>query len=843
MPDSFPLRRSLLLLFCLLVQVRLFGQSGIEATPTGEIPPILFKVNDIKFQDDINQIRLFINALDQNGNPINKDQLVLNIYEEGNDSSDRASVEILDSRNPTSDDLGFERPTVLFLLDKSGSMCAKTGDADKMVEAKNVIYNALGTYDLDENRTYFAAFHDYVEPSRRLTLQNYGEVVEPVDPCERPPVTDPYERRYFDTDLFYAIHSKLEELKTLEGQRKVLFLLTDGWNDNDKNPRYLNENNQKTTFEQVLANAGQLAENIEIRAVGFGNPRSNSQSRGLDEQFLKTLVQTTPSGKDRYARATLPGEIGDTVMAQLSEIVNNFYIDIRPEDCEFAGEQRQLIISYNYGGSSGLIRYPYRFGTEAHKLSVCNEDQANYLWIGAIGLIVILLLFFVLTRIVPLFGFLRFQRRYVKKYARYKEETGKQNVAHTDPITRRHIGPNELIVTKCPHIMTLRSWQSNGNQCHMHKAGKCKEGIGRYRPPGNFFRQLGMNRLFNWIWFGAIAGFFGWLVLVGFKQVPMEGIQEFLASNLDSTEDVGKVSDTLLLQILFGFSLASMLAILLSFVEETGEGGRFNIGRMLFRAFIGAVISIPIFFLEELALIFFGLHDVPVLGPLIGWLIFGTALGLVMTIDSSIQLKQGFWAGVIASVAAYLIYLLVQWLIPNNVELENLLSYIAFGGVLGAFIISTVDQLEDFELIVWAPSAFKDRKIPISKWLKSPAYDRIFIGNDPGLRVLVKWEDEGVAGKHAALTYDNKRVCIEPVDGQVKINSEIIKGKTPLKHEDIISLGREGKTKFQFRAKMKSEEHPTGPAGPMEPNTPARKTPLSDEEAKNLIVIRKVKKN
>ncbi len=86
---------------------------------------------------------------------------------------------------------------------------------------------------------------------------------------------------------------------------------------------------------------------------------------------------------------------------------------------------------------------------------------------------------------------------------------------------------------------------------------------------------------------------------------------------------------------------------------------------------------------------------------------------------------------------------------------------------------------------------------------------------NPACEVYVKWPDKSVKDWHAKLSYSKGVVFIEPNEGEVLVNSQLIRKKTPLQHLDRIQLGEFSNSVLQFLAKEKGknkdltgEEHP-----------------------------------
>ena len=174
---------------------------------------------------------------------------------------------------------------------------------------------------------------------------------------------------------------------------------------------------------------------------------------------------------------------------------------------------------------------------------------------------------------------------------------------------------------------------------------------------------------------------------------------------------------------------------------------------------------------------------------------------------SSIILSRGLLGGLLAALAAFLIYQIIAYLFKDYIG-AKLISLMVLGGILGSILVTVITALEDFELEYISPQRFKNT-VPISKWLKSGI--DIFIGTDSGCYVYIKWNDDAVQPQHGRLLYENGAVYIQPL-AETMVNGVIIphNRKMALQNGDIIQLGRASQTRMRYKEKRK-DRRPGGP--------------------------------
>ena len=398
-------------------------------------------------------------------------------------------------------------------------------------------------------------------------------------------------------------------------------------------------------------------------------------------------------------------------------------------------------------------------------------DQFSWPDIVVIGLLIVSVFLLVLSEGTSLYKRLIFRMKYVKPYREVKIP----KVTKHDPMTNDPFRDDELVVVRCRMMTSLDTWKFNNHQCMdypdcMHSANPCQDGetsTGHEK----FFSQKGIYKKLNWLWLGSLGG-----VIAGITWIAFRGI------------DTGILS-----QVILGLMLGLTLATALAYAEERGQGRAFSWIRVALRGITGAAVGLVLFSLGGFVAKSIGGGYAL---QLFTWLLFGAALGYVLSLNSSILALRGILAGLAGSFVGFNIYYLLLLQFQND-SLAIVLSLICFGGIMAIIMVTVINRLEDFELEVLSPPEFR-RNIPISKWLKQQI--DIFVGTDLGNYVCVKWRDEEVLPQHVQLSYDKAHVYIEPL-GETLLNGRRIPihKKVPLKDGDVLQLGRESVSRMQYR--------------------------------------------
>ena len=393
----------------------------------------------------------------------------------------------------------------------------------------------------------------------------------------------------------------------------------------------------------------------------------------------------------------------------------------------------------------------------------------------ALGAFIAALALLVLSEFIPMFRKARFKRKYVKPYGLVKSD-GEQD---KNPITGKLIQREDLVVKMCerPYCrVPLEVWQKRAYRCS-HYPENCDGNpkIGSRQ----FFKQIGIFRQLNWLWFGITGGLLGWAASYLLEQAPQEG-------------------DPFWQNVMLGLGLGFGLTLMLSWEAERDIWVELSPVWIAVRTASGALAAGIIFgfgyYLEK----WIGFNWVA--GPLT-WLLFSAALGAILSIKSNILLTRGLISGLIAGGVSALLYGGFLILL-DEAQLARLLAFTILGGILGYGIIQVVTQLEEVKMEVLSPAYRSGLVFELDKHLK--AGQEVVIGKHMKNTVRVKWEDEFAQQLHARLKMNNQSVVIQPLpEAELWINDEPLSGGNSrvLKGGEQIKFARNSPTVLLYHQK------------------------------------------
>ncbi len=500
-----------------------------------------------------------------------------------------------------------------------------------------------------------------------------------------------------------------------------------------------------------------LKSNYLIFPVGLGS--------GVDSAFLASIPQRTKNEDDRYISTYDPNELKEIFISIFSEFTTNAIFYIIPDDGKYRGEKRNLKIEWRNGGlvdskiyKKGAMDAPYEFGLKKLK-------PIDWILQLIVGIFIVGALYMGLRYIIPLYKRKMFKKLFVQKFV------PDSSVIRKDPLTQDPFVEGDYVVVKCKQMVSLSTWDAIG---HCPNYPGCMEyinpcdGAGASDNAGDFFSQKGIFKTFNWIFFGALGGLFGWILYAISKQFKFRFHVDWLSDLLNSDfvqsiikgtggyeqmmNNIKPIAD----QALVGVFISTGVTAALAYVEAIGDARKFSILRVLGKVVLVFIVACFLFLIGAINqyLLFNG--D-PFWSGTVNWVIFGLFLGIILSSWSSIILKRGVLASVIACFVGYAVYHILVSNLPD--AWSKLIAFIILGALLGGIIVSVITSLEDFEMKYLSPQQYWGVVKPISKWLRRGL--EVWIGTEPKCYIFVKWEDEMAKPMHAKLTLENDRVYIE----------------------------------------------------------------------------------
>ena len=609
-------------------------------------------------------------------------------------------------------------------------------------------------------------------------------------------------------DLYRALVEELRFLNGYEGKR-MLFVFSPGMHDIEDNPRYGYDSpflpyDQEDISSHLVNN---LSANYSLFMVGVGDTIDQVFFTGVSEQIANTSSNVSSN--------SLPDNL-DELVSNNQQFKHTHLLLLSPSQKKFTTEEARVYgVEWAEGGQN-VKSPPLIWGGSAlnpvNIEDIAGDAYVRWLLLGVLGAIVLVVLLVVFAQLVPVIQSWNFNRNHVRIYQSVGSKT------EYDPVTKIPLRDGDQVVYKCQYPIPLRTWQDIGNRCprypgctNYENPNPCN-GAGAPQESGRFFSMKGIYRRLNWLWFGVAGGYLAWLLFaiisnanVDFYRQLWSGLyneQALVAQREGSAAlalleaQVNNVTDDTLLGIVFSLGIIFMLA----WMEERNQPRKISWGRILLR--VVAAIPLGILVFGGTFLWYSVSSSFTFLIGLVGWAFFGVGMGLVLSIRSSIIPMRGILGGLLAGVAAYLMYFLLVTILPANYLLfARLLALMVMGGVLGLVLVTVLSRLEDFELEYISASAGQ-HIAPISKWLKNGT--SILIGRDPTCYVYIKQDDSAVQAQHARLSFENGQVFITPLAETLVRGRELpADQKSALQNGDIIQLGRDSTTQMRYREKRK----------------------------------------
>ena len=735
-----------------------------------------------EFLDSANMIQFFVKATEDGRNLTNESLNEFAFYDHfQGENPERLKVFAIDERDSLSEagEIDEEKFYVLFLvgLDRQETPSFQDARSALIDEFADKIQLPGAT------EFYLSAYGNRVHLPKPVNLEEVNKRLD----------GHPDNQEY--AELHDALIEATRFLRKKGKGRKVILLLTDGFDH--PNPEYYDPSNRLPyNKEDIQAVLGRMDDNFMVFPLGMGSQP--------DSSFFQLVNDATANASDTHSFGDqIPTNLTDLLFAERSYIYNKV-IRVGPnqQHVVYKGEKRSVELNwkgttYNYDMSDiGTPTNPdYRLTPDDFK------SPTDWLKGFFLGLAIVVGSLFLMWWFVPWNKRRTFKQQYIVPYS---EESG---VRKRDPLSGEVFQPGELVVVKCPHTTTsVPTWEYVGNKCPQYPrclnfATPC-EGHGAPIAEDNFFSMKGAFRRLNWLWYGMVGGMLAWSILAIIHVFFYGAFNSFVTDFIGSDRELKNL-------IMVGMSLGTGISATLSFIEEKSQPRRFSWVRVFVRTFAGMVMSMLIF-LAGFYLQSQGYISNDYVAGILTWLLFGVAIGVVMSVESSIATMRGIMGGVLAAIVGYAMYLFfLNNVFVNNFPLAKLLSLLTLGAILGGILVTVVSRLEDFELEYLSPEQFRQTK-PISKWLKQNL--DVVIGTETGSYVYVKWQDDAVQPRHARLHYNKRAVFIEPL-AETLVNGRIItlNKSTHLKDGDLIQLGRDSETRMRFKEKRSTKQDAPSP--------------------------------
>jgi hypothetical protein len=550
-------------------------------------------------------------------------------------------------------------------------------------------------------------------------------------------------------------YSSNPELKYAKAGKKALIIVSNGKNQY-KDIAKLNRANFMTIWEPKLISAIESYRNdVYVYAMSIG--------REPDDPEIFKMICTASGNPNGYFENVSPDEdsikkafdnLGKKIISQ--DIGYDYELKFNYKNyTTFTGEERGLTLEVLSGGKkfSTVGQHIFRIGTPISPKTTGEIKIVRILLLGLLtGVIVFLLVMIIIQMLIPLIRNRIFIIKFVKKYKPSENVRYKECPYCGDPIN-----PGEKVVMKCQHIVHHLCWKEFDHMCPEY-GQNCNEGKEEFYDISDPFSKKNKIYYLSWVLFGMVGGFITWIfkVLLTSKPGILLNLSSWLTNFIrpsNSLDYIDKLTDKITIFLIIGIFMGFFLTVFFSYIEEYRHKNLRIFIKIFLRSLVGIASGFLAFFIGSIILILINRPNAWIL-DMIPWIFFGTSIGFIMSIKTTITWKHGVVGGLVSSIFFLIIYAFIKDLEEN----AFLIGFMLYGAGLGISIATVKSRSEHFFLKIIAGKKNQD-VIPVHKWMSSSGgHNEVYIGRAFACEIQMNWEknNEDIASKHAKM-YINSR--------------------------------------------------------------------------------------
>ena len=695
--------------------------------------------------------------------------------------------------------------TISLLIDRSGSI-----DEQEMAKIKIAVKAFVD--NVPKGCLYFSWFHDDISSSILLTEDNFEDADFTISNK--------------NTALYNAIYTKLLEFDPttvlpnlmfepeLEKNNEIakrnsinnfLIILTDGKDDTKNIAKYSEPDMTEIFFSTLFGELSKTENKVKVYTLGFGE-----NSNDFEEEKLKKISKASGNPKGYFLAK--PDSIFQLLKERITdEIKPDYQIKLKnPKDKTYQGYERNLTLEITdpdskHGKAVGSV--PYGLGSTTQPLTVGKGSIWGKMLIGLIaGLIFLLVVMIIIQLIIPLIKNQIFTIKYVKKYKPAENEIRKECPYCGDPINK-----GDPIVVKCKHIVHKVCWGDFGHVCPEY-GQNCNDGKQDYFDITDPFSTKNKIYYLKWVFYGLIGGFITWLFFLLLKDTGLiKNIAyktlKWISPNISDESIINLFIDKISPLMLIGILMGLFLTFFFAYVEEFRRKTMIIMSHILLRGVVGGFVGFLSFYIGCIILILLKQYHTSYAFDWIPWVIFGSSLGLVLSVKSTIVWKHGVIGGLIAIIFAFIV---LFFMVRDLGYQALLIGFMLYGAGLG-FSISTVRSAAEQYFLKIIEGKKHEETIPVHKWMSfQGGHNEVYIGAGFSCEIQMNWEKNNpeIADRHAKMYINTSRnipVIVSIENEKLTTYDERIEME-PGKEYDLFSGNtfRIGNTLFQYYEKDKS---------------------------------------
>ena len=709
-------------------------------------------------------------------------------------------VDVVDIRdkNETSNN-----QSIIILVDKGKTITEEQLDQE---------YNALKKFfvEVPNARIYLSAMDGSVTKTK--FIRNYQDF----DNWNRDDFAVDFHRPRTEKHLYEAIASRIEEIAGItkksypgvdwntqlrDSTNKMLFVLTNGNIFDDKGWPIKDTWDNRFYLEDLYKNNTKV-QGIPIYCIYFGGDNIDES----DKNVLRNICKRSGGKYDKglfYESAQI-----DSLTSILLKSIDNLKYDyqlvlVNKTGKTYNGQPLRIeakIKGDNNSRAHGEVSYS--LGSKAKPITVVkgNYKMRKVLLGFLFGTIFVILAYLIIQYLIPYIQYKLFLRKHVMTYSKYCDKTRGRNedILQKCYYCKDEFQNDDLVVTKCEHIVHWDCWVENRNRCPEY-GGNCKKGIYYYNRE-KLSDERNAPYFTKWLVFGLIGGMISWLL---YQIIPhgflMPGFVDTLVYSLNPLHDAispgallafrNKLQGMLLCGMIFGFCITFIFSYVIEFRKKNWK----NMGFILLKSLINAIIGFVSFLLGSLVIAATGQSTSCFWIDWVPWLIFGCGITWMISFKTEIKFKNALLGGLISVILSFIN------LFVANFPMVGMFSFMIYSAGLGTAIAVVHFVSEKYFLHI--EGEMKPRDVAIYKWMSvTGGFNRVSIGRSIECVIEMNWDDsDNIADKQVEIYLENDRpYCLILADGVI-----VGSNNWPIKKGEIMALTHGtsftiGKTKFTY---------------------------------------------
>jgi hypothetical protein len=657
--------------------------------------------------------------------------------------------------------------TISLLVDHSGSI----GDEeyDKIKQAILAFVEKVPTGSL-----YYSSFSNDISQSVVLTKENFDSVTKRSTRTNTALYNAIYTKLLeFDIDALVPNQDNEKQYKrnlNLSNRKKAnnyLIVLTDGVNDVINIGKYRDKDWENINSSKLLKALKKYSNKVKVFALGFGE-----NSDDFDEEDLKRIC--IASGNPRGYYLVKPESIIKYFKVDLSNAITPDYEIklINQSGKTYQGKDRILNLEISCPNNQDIQiatgSVEYSKGFIANPSRVGKQSIWEIIPIGLIvGVILFLVIVIAMQLIIPLIKNKIFYIRFAKKYKPAENEVHKECPYCGDPLNQ-----GDVVITKCEHIVHKICWNDFDHVCPEY-GQNCNMGKQEFFDRTDPFSKKNRRYYVIWVLFGLVGGLLSWFIYLLLKDTEtiFEFVNNIVRSIKPELKDQNKLEQfttKVASLILIGSTMGFFLTFFFSLIEDYRRKSFKVFTSIFIRGIIGAVLGFLSFLLGGIILVLLNQPNTTLYFDWIPWILFGSIIGLLMSVRTTIVWKHGLLGGIISIVFSFFIL----YLMAGDIDYYALLiAFMLFGGGLGISIATVHLRAENYYLKI-VQGKKNEETIPVHKWMSyQGGHNEVYIGRSFSCEIQMNWESKNpeIAEKHAKMFINNSNMPVIMTLDQEKI--------------------------------------------------------------------------